>query len=422
MPSMCSHRSWRLFLVGVAGMAAGVGCAAEPAGWQADPALQEELAKKKVAWVFREQDVAPYTLPDPLVCADGSRIASAAEWESKGRPQTLELFSRYVYGRTPPVPSEVRFEILENKGDAMEGKATLKRVRITSIDSGKSFAFEAAVLVPNDRPGKVPAFLLINNRPVTSADPTRQTRDPFWSAEEIIGRGYAAAVFRTNDVDADKNDQALRAQGVRGVWPGAADDGWATIGAWAWGASRVMDYLVSDPSIDGTKVAVVGHSRGGKTALWAGAQDTRFSLVVSNDSGCGGAALSRRRFGETIAAINKGFPYWFCGDFKQFNDREEQLPIDQHQLIALIAPRAVYVASADGDFWADQRGEFLAAVHAGPVYRLYGLSGLTGQSMPPLERPIFGDRLAYHIRRGGHGLTLYDWERFMDFAAKVWGR
>jgi hypothetical protein len=393
------------------------------AGWQPDPVVLQDLERRKVSWVYRESEVPRYRLPNPLVAGDGSRVACKRQWERGRRPETLELFRKLVYGRSPGKPAQVRFEVTDTDRGAMDGRATLKRVKITSVDGGKSFAFDAAVLVPNERRGRVPAFLLINNRAESSADASRRQKDGFWPAEEIVARGYAAAVFRTNDVDPDRKEAAARAGGARGVWPDGSgkrgEDVWGTIGAWAWGASRVVDYLETDRAIDPTRVAVVGHSRGGKTALWAGAQDPRFALVVSNDSGCGGAALSRRRFGETVEAINRAFPHWFCESFKQFNGREDELPVDQHQLLALVAPRALYVASADGDFWADQRGEFLSLAHAAPVYALYGHPGLRPDEMPPLDTPAVRGRVGYHIRRGGHNLTPYDWERFMDFADRV---
>jgi hypothetical protein len=393
-------------------------------GWKPNAALIDELDRRKVTWNYREENVGDFRLPDPLRCEDGTPVADRGQWERKRRPEILDLFRKYVYGRAPARPSEVRFEVLASDPDAMGGRATLRRVRITSRDRGKAFAFPAAVLVPDGSSGRVPVFVLINNRPESSADPTRRRKDGFWSAEEIIGRGFATAVFQTSDVDPDRADDAARAAGVRGPWPAGAgregEDAWATLGAWAWGASRVLDYLETMPEIDPSRVAVVGHSRGGKTALWAGAQDERFALVVSNDSGCGGAAPSRRRFGETVEAMNRAFPHWFCGNFRRFNGHEGELPVDQHQLLALIAPRALYVASADGDFWADQRGEFLALAHASPVYALYGHEGLKPAEMPPLDSPRVRGRMGYHIRRGNHNLTPYDWQQFMDFADRLW--
>lgn len=376
--------------------------------------------------INREADVPPYTVPDPLQLPDGTRVTTKAEWEAKGRPATLDLLRKWVYGRSPAKPSEVRFEVMATDPKALDGKATMKRVKITALDGGKSFSFEAASLVPNEYRGRVPAFLLINNRPVSSADPTRQQKDGFWPAEEIVGRGYATAVFRTVDVDPDQKDPAARAKGVRGVWPEGqgkpGEDAWATIGAWAWGASRVLDYLLTDPAIDGDRVAVIGHSRGGKTSLWAGAQDPRFALTISNDSGCGGAALSRRLFGETVAVINDAFPHWFCDNFKKFNHREAELPVEQNQLLAALAPRALYVASAEEDLWADPKGEFLSLAHAAPVYALYGLPGFKPGEMPAVDSPATRGKVGYHIRKGPHNLTPYDWARYMDFADRLWGR
>jgi hypothetical protein len=393
-------------------------------GWRASREVVERAEQSKAGFNYREEHVPAYTVPDPLLCGDGTRIASVELWETRGRPETLESFRRMVYGRSPGVPEGTRFEVVDEDTRALGGDATQRTVQVrVPLANGGVFAFESFVFIPNARRGPAPAFLLINNRPPEWADPTRRVRNEFWPVEELIARGYATAAFHVGDVQPDEADGVSRGliAALGGDEP-RAGDGWATIGAWAWVAGRVMDYLQAAPEIDGARVAVVGHSRGGKTALWAGAQDPRFSLVVSNESGCLGAALGRRVFGETFAAINGQFPHWFCGNFKAYNGRERDLPVDQHQLLALIAPRAVYVASADEDLWADPRGEFLSLAHAGPVYGLYGLPTIAPDEMPPLGQPLAHGKMGYHIRRGEHELTMEDWKPLLGFADRLWKR
>jgi len=370
-------------------------------------------------------DMPAYSLPDVLTAIDGRKTATAQDWITSRRPEILELFRKHVYGRVPATEYQKSLRLVRHDPDAMDGAATLKQIDITITAAGKSLTIHLALFVPNKPAKPVPTFLLICNRGPENIDPTRKTKSEFWPAEEVIARGYGIAAFHNADVDPDKNDgfkdgiHALLDQG------GRAPDAWGTIAAWAWGASRCMDYFETDPDVARDKVAVIGHSRGGKTALWAGAEDERFALVCSNDSGCGGAALSRRqnKEKETVAKINKGFPHWFNETFKTYGGREEALPVDQHMLIALIAPRAVCVGSAEQDLWADPRGEFLSVVHAGPVYRLFGKQGLgPSPEMPAIGESLHGDGAHYHIREGKHNLTVFDWKCYLDFADRVFGK
>jgi dienelactone hydrolase len=366
-----------------------------------------------------------YTLPDLLTAAEGKLVATADDWQRIRRPEILELFRKHVYGRVPSTPYQKSFKVVNEDRNAMNGAATFKQVDITITSDGKSLVIHLVLFVPNKASKPVPAFLLICNRGPENIDPTRKRKSDFWPAEAVIARGYAIAAFYNGDVDPDRYDGFK--DGIHGLLDRGrrAPDAWGTIAAWAWGASRCMDYFETDKDIARDQVAVIGHSRGGKTALWAGAEDERFAIVCSNDSGCGGAALSRRQTKEkeTVAKINKAFPHWFDETFKSYNGREAALPVDQHMLIALAAPRAVCVASAEQDFWADPRGEFTSVVLAGPVYRLFGKQGLgPSPTMPAIGEPLDGDGLHYHIREGQHNLTIFDWRCYLDFADKVFGK
>lgn len=371
-----------------------------------------------------DPEMSPYTLPDPLRAQAGDTITTAGEWQARRRPELLELFRNQVFGRVPAVAYEQQYTVIQRDPRAMRGAATLQEVAIEIARGAGSLTIRVVLFVPNHAPRPAPAFLLICNRGREQFDPAREQRSEFWPAEEAVARGYAMAAFCNADVDPDRHD-GFR-DGIHGLLdPGPRPpDAWGTIAAWAWGASRVMDYLQAQPELAADQIAVIGHSRGGKTALWAAAEDERFALAVSNESGCTGAALSRRRFPakESVARINAGFPHWFCENYKAYDDREEALPIDQHELIALVAPRAVAVGSAAEDLWADPRGEFLAVVHAAPVYRLFGRQALGTSRMPAVGEAVYGDGLHYHIREGKHNLTLADWQSYLDFADRVFGR
>lgn len=368
---------------------------------------------------------------------------SLKEWKKVHRPAIMDFFLTDVYGHYPQKQVTPRFELLEQSDKALGGKAIRKQVAI-HLD-GMPTPILLLIYQPAGVKGKVPAFVGMNfkgNHQVNidpeiiisdnapkgkdlGTDAPRGAASSRWPLEEIVGAGYAVATIYRGDVDPDHDDGFKN--GIHPLFYRAGQtkpdaEEWGTIGAWAWGLSRVMDYLEQDKSIDHKRVAVIGHSRLGKTALWAGATDERFAIAISNDSGCGGAALSVRKVGETVAKINKSFPHWFCDNYNKYNDNEEALLVDQQGLIALIAPRPVYVASATEDEWADPEGEFLSALYASPVYELYGKKGLAVSSMPKPEQPSIEGYVGYHIRTGKHDITLYDWQQYIKFANQHFGR
>jgi hypothetical protein len=385
-------------------------------GWTASREAITSATEGQPGFNYEESRVVPYVLPELLTRAVAGE--TPVETWRKRRQDLVELFREHVYGRRPPGPDALRFEVLESAAGAMNGAASLRRVAVVSTHEGREHRFEIVLFLPAGRPGPVPLFLLLNNRPVTNTDPSRSQQSPFWPAEALVGRGYGIAALQVGALAPDDPDRVR--EGVIRLFEGddsaRTGDAAGALAIWSWGASRALDYFETTNDVDSSRIAVVGHSRGGKAALWAGAEDERFAMVVSNDSGEGGAALARRTFGETTRRITSAFPHWFAGNYRQFADREAELPIDQHMLLALIAPRALYVASADRDLWADPRGEFLALAHSSPAYALFGERPIDPQAMPPLNTPLVDGPRGYHIREGAHDLTLYDWERFADFA------
>lgn len=400
---------------------------------------------------YDESKVAPYTLPELLVAQDGTRIASAEAWRQQRRPEVLELFRAHVFGRTPADWGRVRFETTQVKADALGGKATRKFVRITLPDHPAWPGMEVMLYVPNGLQRPAPCFVgpsfggnhavsterdvplstrwmrpskekhIVANR---ATEASRGNESSRWPLEMILDQGFAVATYYYGDVEPDHAEgwqeglrAALSPRGRETVWK---NGDWGAIGAWAWGLSRIADYLETDAAVDAKRLAVIGHSRLGKTSLWAGAQDPRFGIVISNNSGEGGAAIMRRNFGETTAVITRAFPHWFTPTYAAYANNEAACPIDKHMLIALAAPRPVYIASAVEDEWADPKGEFLSGLHAQPVYDLFGKTGLGVAEQPPLDRPV-GDAVGYHIRTGKHDVTAYDWEQYLKFARRHFG-
>jgi len=386
---------------------------------------------------------------------DDSVVKSKSDWE-KRRLEIVQLFSEHVYGAMPDSAekrrvefsqyseSKIKLEIDPKSDESEHVEAIAKEFDIYfGIDeSGKEHQVRLLLVLPADSKINAPVFLGYNfqgnhtvhstekislaqvwNRDkkwATAQEDTRGSKSNRWPLGLIVSKGYAVATAYYGDVDPDFDDGFKN--GIHPLFPELQNrpNNLSSIGAWAWGLSRIVDFLEALPEVNGSRVAVFGHSRLGKTALWAGATDPRFRVVISNNSGCGGAALARREIGETVKRINTVFPHWFCTKHKDYNESVNEMPVDQHMLIAAIAPRAVYIASAQSDKWADPKGEFLSALHASPTFEMLGMKGLGAEAeMPETGKRIGEDAgVGYHIREGKHDIKRFDWEQFLSFSSR----
>jgi hypothetical protein len=393
---------------------------------------------------YDECKVPSYQLP-PLIDSTTNNAADfAAEWSHR-RTELLQIFSEQMFGFAPTSPYELKCTRVE-AGESLHGKAFRQQWHVTVSTSSGELTMELLVYTPAKAQQPVPCFLGLNfsgnhtvaqdeQIPVTTSwvrenpaagtknhqasDAGRGTGSLSWPVEQIVDAGLGVATTYYGDIDPDFDDNFQN--GIHALFPQhrpstAHPERWGSIAAWGWGLSRLLDCLSDQvKEVDGSRVAVIGHSRLGKTALWAGASDSRFAAVISNNSGCGGAALSRRAFGETIGRINTSFPHWFCPNFKQYNANEDHLPIDQHQLLALIAPRLVYVASASEDQWADPTGEFMSLNLASEIYRRLpaASNAKVGDDVQTLQQ--FG----YHLRQGKHAINAWDWAHYIRFIQQL---
>lgn len=381
---------------------------------------QAERTQKRDYWGnanYDEEKIPAYTLPDLLTCEDGSKVTSVRMWEEKRRGEIFRMFETYMFGKIPAT-DRIEYTVTATNEKALDGKAIKRLVTIKLAKAEGAPELKLQIYVPKQKlQKKVPVFLGISFQPNDIID----QGNPSWQLDKILANGYGLATFCYTDVVIDKDDS--HTSGIQTFYYTKGQsyprpDEWGDIAAWAWGMSKVMDYLETDDLIDNSKVAIIGHSRLGKAVLWAGALDQRFAMVIPVNSGCSGNAISRRRVGETVEAMNISFPHWFCDNYKQFNAREDFMPFDQHMLVALSAPRPIYLSSAEDDKWSDPKGEYLGAKCAEPAYLLYGLKGLGCDDMPAVDEPHAEGAIAYHIRKGPHAVLEYDWEQYLKFAGR----
>lgn len=363
----------------------------------------------------------PKNVPELMRTFSGAEVKTREEWEKVRAPELLAKFEKEEYGRRPAAACErsrISFEVYDDR-PAMGGKAVRKLVRCRYKGPNGEFVFPFTAYIPKSAK-PVPAFILAANIKRSTIDGDGALGSEFWPVEEIVSRGYATAAFRVDFVAADKKGAGFS----QGIFPAVQlegernDESWATLSAWAWADSRLLDWMETEPLIDARRVGVVGHSRGGKTAILAGVTDRRFAMICSNDSGCSGAKLNHIALprSEHISNILKNFPYWFCANYRKYAGKEMDMDFDQHELLALIAPRLLCVASATNDDWAGQLGEWYAAKLASPAWELYGKKGLVADKWPEPEKPQQEGCVSYHLRTGKHFLDSYDWKCYMDFA------
>lgn len=374
---------------------------------------------------YDEARVGNYTLPDPLVFQNGQPVRTPEQWFKERRPEIIKLYETEIYGRIPDRAPKLTFAVAETDRSALEGAAVRKHVIGHGADG---FAVHVLLYLPAKAKGPVPVLLHLTfsaTDPGKMASATANGARPRPSEAgpltNILARGYGYATVRYTEFEGDSATNNLTLIRRLAFAPGQTKlgpDDWGTISVWAWGASRVLDYLGTDPDVDAKRVALIGHSRLGKTALWAGATDPRFALVFASCSGEMGAALARRDYGETVDDMAANFPYWFAGNFQKYSGHWNDMPVDAHMLIALNAPRPVFVTGGTQDQWADPRGEFLAGVAAGPVYRLLGQKDMGVTEGPPLDQPLITGAIGFLYHTGPHAILPEDWHAFFDFAER----
>jgi hypothetical protein len=383
---------------------------------------------------YDEAKVGTYVLPDPLVLGSGERVTDAETWFKRRRPEIQALYEKEIFGRVPPGAPKVTFEVVGTNERAYDGAAVRTHVIGRMGNAPDAPQLNLVLVRPARAERPVPVLLhlvfgagMVTTAPNANSDATSTPGNTprvaeLGPVEDLLARGYGYATLRYTEIEGDRLDTNLKGVRKLALAPGQmepAPDEWGTVAAWAWGASRALDYLEHEPAVDATRVGLVGHSRLGKTVLWAGARDTRFAVVFSSCSGEMGAALARRDYGESVDDMALNFPWQFAGSFQKYIGRWNAMPVDAHLVMALIAPRPLFITGGLRDQWADPYGEFLAQVAAGPVYRLLGRKDLGTTERPQLDTPVITGDLGFHYHSGGHTITAADWKAFLEFAGRT---
>lgn len=392
-------------------------------------AARNDFVRNRLPATWALLPAVPRNVPELLTTEKGEKVADRTTWEKTRRPEIRAFFEKYVYGRRPVErPPRLSFSLAEPDKVMMDGAALRKRVRVEYGGAYGTGSFVFTAFIPRTCSKPAPSFVLICNRnPQLNIDPERVNRTGFWPAEELVARGFAAIAFYNGDITPDSEHG--RTLGAYTCFEADVHrtyrrlDNWGVLSAWAWGASRVLDWIETEPTLDAKHVAVIGHSRGGKTALLAGALDDRFGMTCSNDSGCGGAKLNHIDLpqAEFYWHMMRTRRFWFCNNIAEWIGHDSEMPYDQHELAALVAPRLLCIGSATQDRWAGPRGEYWTGRLASPAWELYGQKGLVSTDFPLPEHPQQEGSISYHVRTGEHNLTPYDWGVYMDFAkSKGW--
>lgn len=365
---------------------------------------------------------ATYTLPDPLICSDGSKVTTAEQWNSKRRAEILKLFSDNMFGSFPPKPEGLHFQVLSEDNTVYEGLGTRKYIRIF-LDASEEHWFDAMLHLPNQG-DHIPVFVFLNH---VGNDVTLAAQKSRWPFDLIMSRGFGIITAWHAEIDPDPNpanNEDVHGSFTTGVrsWY-AKDCNWGALTAWGWGMSRLIDYLETEPRVDMNRICSLGHSRTGKTSIWAAVNDPRYAICFANCSGCCGAAISRKPDGSNFYSSATGgyYYHWFTPRFYDYHGKPETIPFDQHWLAALMAPRPIYFGCGDQDQYTPPRLEWITALRVQPVYDLFGKAGLPNKSFPAIDEALKTGTIGYHRRTGKHDVTPFDWNSYMDFASLHFG-